>query len=85
MINRYEVEVTLTKKIRFTTGKNEKQLDNIFDEAEDYSDDFDRVIEILDNYNIKDIDIDEHSKCRIDDMELIEEFDNVWYKNYNTE
>ena len=77
MLNRYEVEVTLTKKIRFTTGKNEKQLNNIFDEAEDYSDDFDRVVEILDNYNLKDIDIDEHSECRIDDMELIEEFDNV--------
>ena len=50
--------------------------DDIFDEVEDYSDDFDRVIEILDNYNLKDIDIDEHSNCRIDDLELIEEFDN---------
>ena len=77
MINRYEVEVTLTKKVRFTTGKNEKQLNNIFDETEDYTDDFDRVVEIFDNYNLKDIDIDEHSECRIDDMELIEEFDNV--------
>ena len=85
MINRYEVEVTLTKKIRFTTEQSEKQINNILDEAEYFSDDFDRVVEILDNYNLKDIDIDEHSECRIDDMELIEEFDNVWYKNYNTE
>ena len=77
MLNRYEVEVTLTKKVRFTTEQAEKQLNNILDEAEDYADDFDRVVEILDNYNLKDIDIDEHSKCRIDDMELIEEFDNV--------
>ena len=77
MINRYEVEVTLTKKVRFTTEQTEKQLNDIFDEAEDYADDFDRVVEILDNYNLKDIDIDEHSKCRIDDMELIGEFDNV--------
>ena len=84
MIRRYEVEVNLTKKIRFTTEQTEKQLNDIFDEAEDYADDFDRVVEILDNYNLKDIDIDEHSECRIDDMELIEEFDNVWYKNYNT-
>ena len=77
MINRYEVEVTLTKKVRFTTEQTEKQLNDIFDEVEDYADDFDRVVEILDNYNLKDIDIDEHSECRIDDMELIEEFDNV--------
>ena len=77
MINRYEVEITLTKKIRFTTEQTEKQLNNIFDEEVDFSDDFDRVVEILDNYNLKDIDIDEHSECRIDDMELIEEFDNV--------
>ena len=77
MINRYEVEVTLTKKIRFTTEQSEKQINNILDEAEYFSDDFDRVVEILDNYNLKDIDIDEHSECRIDDMELIEEFGNV--------
>ena len=43
MINRYEVEVTLTKKVRFTTEQTEKQLNYIFDEAEDYADDFDRV------------------------------------------
>ena len=77
MINRYEVEVTLTKKVRFTTEQTEKQLNDIFDEAEDFSYDFDRVVEIFDNYNLKDVDIDEHSECRIDDMELIEEFDNV--------
>ena len=85
MLNRYEVEVSLTKKVRFTTEQSEKQINNILDEAEYFSDDFDRVVEIFDNYNLKDIDIDEHSECRIDDMELIEEFDNVWYKNYNTE
>ena len=77
MINRYEVEVTLSKKVQFTTEQSEKQINNILDEAEDFSEDFDRVVEILDNYNLKDIDIDEHSECRIDDMELIEEFDNV--------
>ena len=76
MINRYEVEVTLTKKVRFTTEQTERKINNILDEAEYFSDDFDRVVEILDNYNLKDIDIDEHSNCRIDDMELIEEFDN---------
>ena len=76
MLNRYEVEVTLTKKVRFTTEQTEKQLNNVLDEAEYFSDDFDRVVEILDNYNLKDIDIDEHSNCRIDDMKLIEEFDN---------
>ena len=74
-MNRYEVEVTLTKKVRFTTGKNEKQIGNVLDEAEDYSDDFERVQQIFDNYNFKDVEIDEHSKCRIDDMELIEEFE----------
>ena len=77
MLNRYEVEVTLSKKVQFTTEQSEKQINNILDEAEDFSEDFDRVVEILDNYNLKDIDIDEHSECRIDDMELIEEFDNV--------
>ena len=77
MINRYEVEVTLSKKVQFTTEQSEKQINNILDEAEYFSDDFDRVVEIFDNYNLKDIDIDEHSECRIDDMELIEEFDNV--------
>ena len=76
MLNRYEVEVTLTKKVRFTTEQTEKQLNNVLDEAEYFSDDFDRVVEILDNYNLKDIDIDEHSNCRIDGMELIEEFGN---------
>ena len=75
MQNRYEVEVTLTKKVRFTTGRNEKQIGNVLDEAEDYSDDFERVQQIFDNYNFKDVEIDEHSKCRIDDMELIEEFE----------
>ena len=75
MQNRYEVEVTLTKKVRFTTGKNEKQIGNVLDEAEDYSDDFERVQQIFDNYNFKDVEIDEHSKCRIDDMELLEEFE----------
>ena len=75
MQNRYEVEVTLTKKVRFTTGKNEKQIGNVLDEAEDYSDDFERVQQIFDNYNFKDVEIDEHSKCRIDDMELIEEYE----------
>ena len=75
MQNRYEVEVTLTKKVRFTTGRNEKQIGNVVDEAEDYSDDFERVQQIFDNYNFKDVEIDEHSKCRIDDMELIEEFE----------
>ena len=39
MIRRYEVEVNLTKKIRFTTEQTEKQLNDIFDEAEDYADD----------------------------------------------
>ena len=75
MQNRYEVEATLTRKIKFTTDLNEKQIGDVLDKAEDYSDDFERVQQIFDNYNFKDVEIDEHSKCRIDDMELIEEFE----------
>lgn len=73
MINKYEVEVTLKKKITFVTDQSEANISNIFDRSEDYADDFDYVEKEFSDGGFKNIESEEHCKCEIDGLELIEE------------
>ena len=83
MSNRYEVEATLTRKIKFTTDLGGIKINDILNQAEfevenhskNNSDEFDKIIQTFDNCNFKDLEISKDTKCRIDGMELIEEYE----------